>query len=74
MDSKTSQEEQTQLQRESLIQYEQPIEVEGTGSGNNASSVKAGGKNSLEQRPSVEDILNTILSPREWTENQKKLV
>ena len=61
--------------RESLVQYENPIEIS---AGNQAGSKSVAQKKpqlpQMGKKPSSEDILNAILPPREWIENGKHFV
>jgi dynein light intermediate chain len=66
--------------RESLIQYEEPIEINQaaeTGKGQQgAGGLKKKGVNlpPLETKPSTDDILNAILPPREWDQEGKHYI
>lgn len=66
--------------RESLIQYEEPIEINQTADGNKSQpgtgGVRKKGTNlpPLETKPSTDDILNAILPPREWDQDGKHYI
>ena len=62
--------------RESLVQYENPIEISG---GMDFGPTKSFGPKKqqlppMNAKPSSEDILNAILPPREWVENGKHFI
>ncbi len=61
--------------RESLVQFENPIEISG---GPSVDGVNFGTKKThlppIESKPSSEDILNAILPPREWVESGKHFI
>ena len=63
--------------RESLVQFENPIEIQGS---DNHDPFNKMGKNKgaslapLDAKPSNEDILNAILPPREWVESGKHYI
>ncbi|KAM3132994.1 hypothetical protein pb186bvf_014850 [Paramecium bursaria] len=63
------------IPRQSLVQYEPPIEM----NQNSDMSRLMGGKKKaslppLESKPSTEDILNAILPPREWDQDGKHFI
>ena len=62
--------------RESLVQYENPIEVSG-GQGDPFKKSFGSKKQQLppmDTKPSSEDILNAILPRREWVESGKHFI
>jgi dynein light intermediate chain len=62
--------------RESLMQYENPIEVQG--GMDDPFKKNFGSKKQqlppMDTKPSSEDILNAILPPREWVESGKHYI
>ena len=63
--------------RESLVQYENPIEISGGNNSNFQKSIsgkKRGTLPPMESKPKQEDILNAILPPREWVEIGKHFI
>ena len=67
--------------RESLIQYEEPIEINQAADANKSQPLgPAGAKKKgvnlppLETKPSTDDILNAILPPREWDQEGKHYI
>jgi len=65
--------------RESLVQFENPIEISGGQDPSDPFGKSMGGKRKgqlppMENKPSSEDILNAILPPREWVENGKHFI
>lgn len=67
--------------RESLIQYEEPIEINQAADANKSqplgpTGAKKKGVNlpPLETKPSTDDILNAILPPREWDQEGKHYI
>ena len=63
--------------RESLVQYENPIEIHGSDQNDPFNKIGRNKQNSLaplEAVPSSEDILNAILPPREWVEAGKHYI
>lgn len=66
--------------RESLIQYEEPIElnqpneVGKSGQGTDGFKKKAVNLPPLETKPSTDDILNANLPPREWDQEGKHYI
>ena len=66
--------------RESLIQYEEPIEINQTPDTGKSQPITGGLKKKtvnlppLETKPSTDDILNAILPPREWDQDGKHYI
>lgn len=65
--------------RETLVQYDPPIELLRSDSQKLQQGAGAGGKRkvqipSLDTKPSIQDILNAILPPREWDHEGKHYV
>lgn len=66
--------------RESLVQYESPIELSAGVDPNDPMKKTFGATKKkaqlppMESKPSSEDILNAILPPREWLENGKHYI
>jgi len=64
--------------RESLIKYENPIEINLQSDASKLASVMSNKKKAVvpafESKPSTEDILNAILPPREWTNDGKHYI
>ena len=61
--------------RESLVQYENPIEISGAiDIGTKSFGSKKQQLPPMSTKPSSEDILNAILPPREWVENGKHFI
>ena len=66
--------------RESLIQYEEPIEINQNGDAGKSGAGTGGLKKKtvnlppLETKPSTDDILNAILPPREWDQEGKHYI
>ena len=65
--------------RDSLLQYEPPIEINQTPNENIKTESLSHLKKvlnapPLEKRPNTEDIINAILTPREWDSNQKHYI
>ena len=65
--------------RESLVQYENPIEISAGQDPADPFKKSFGAKKKaqlppMESKPSSEDILNAILPPREWVENGKHYI
>mmetsp|Transcript_16256 Transcript_16256/g.25138 ORF Transcript_16256/g.25138 Transcript_16256/m.25138 type:complete len:163 (+) Transcript_16256:31-519(+) len=64
--------------RESLVQYENPIEISGGYDANDPFKKSFGAKKQqlppMDTKPSSEDILNAILPPREWVEMGKHYI
>ena len=64
--------------RESLVQFENPIEVSGgygaEGFGQKSFGSKKQQLPPMDTKPSSEDILNAILPPREWVESGKHYI
>jgi|TARA_B110000285_G_scaffold222260_1_gene276226 dynein light intermediate chain len=64
--------------RESLVQFENPIEISGGQDPNDPFGKSFGNKKShlppIDAKPSSEDILNAILPPREWVETGKHFI
>ena len=58
---------------ESLVQYEPPIEIN-----QKSELAQFGGYNrgvsTMEAKPSIEDILNAVLPPREWDDDEKHYI
>ncbi len=64
--------------RESLIKYENPIEINLQSDSSKLAAVVSNKKKAVvplfESKPSTEDILNAILPPREWTADGKHYI
>lgn len=66
--------------RESLIQYEEPIEMNQMTDSGKLQAGPLGAKKKavnlppLEAKPSTDDILNAILPPREWDQEGKHYI
>ena len=61
--------------RESLVQYENPIEISGgLDQGSTSFNPKKKELEPMQTKPSSEDILNAILPPREWVESGKHYI
>lgn len=62
--------------RESLVQFENPIEVSGgfDPMGGKSFGSKKQQLPPMDTKPSSEDILNAILPPREWVESGKHYI
>jgi dynein light intermediate chain, axonemal len=59
--------------RESLVQYEEPIELQTNQEGRNQKK-KVGALPASDAKPSTDDILNAILPPREWDQEGKHYI
>lgn len=57
--------------RESLVQYDPPIEVGPSENFDTSTKKKKSQFPSFESKPNMEDILNWILPPREWDSDGK---
>lgn len=60
--------------RESLVQYEEPIELQSNQDGGRNQKKKAGALPVSDAKPSTDDILNAILPPREWDQEGKHYI
>ena len=58
---------------DSLVSYEPPIEINQDQEGGQIGGFNRGMEN-MESRPSIEDVLNSILPPREWDDSGKHYI
>jgi hypothetical protein len=58
---------------DSLVSYEPPIEIAQDQEGGQGGGFNRGMEN-MESKPSIEDILNSILPPREWDDSGKHYI